>query len=398
VPERRYRVLALCAHPVQYMAPILRRMAQHPQLEFKVAYCSLRGAQVGHDPEFGIAVQWDVALLDGYDWVEVPNRGSGAESLFGLCNPGLRKVICDGKFDAVLCFVSYLRASFWISYFACRVSGTAFLFGTDASSLVPRSGAVWKLHLKKAFWPTLFSLADQVIVPSTAARDLIRSLDIPDDRITLTPYSVDNDWWTAQSQQVDRAAVRASLGASPDTAVVLFCAKLQSWKRPLDLLRAFAHARLPDAFLVYAGEGQQRAELEREAASLGLAGQVRFLGFVNQSQLPAVYTAADLMVLPSEYEPFAVVVNEASCCGTPVAASDRVGAVRDLIAPVDPALIYPCGDVPALADLLRRLLADRSHLRSLGLAARQRMDSWSPERNIANTVDAIATAVSRLRR
>jgi len=105
-----------------------------------------------------------------------------------------------------------------------------------------------------------------------------------------------------------------------------------------------------------------------------------------------------LMVLPSEYEPFAVVVNEASCCGTPVAASDRVGAARDLIAPVDPALIYPCGDVPALADLLRQLLADRSHLRSLGLAARQRMDSWSPERNIANTVDAIATAVSRLRR
>ena len=298
-----------------------------------------------------------------------------------------------GKFDAVLCYVSYLRASFWISYFACSRSGTAFLFGTDASSIVPRSGAAWKLVLKKAFWPMLFSLADQVIVPSTATSELIRALGIPEDRISLTPYSVDNDWWAAKSQQVDRAAVRADWGASRETAVILYCAKLQPWKRPLDLLRAFTQARFSHALLVYAGEGPQRAELEREAAVLGVAQHVRFLGFVNQSQLPAVYTAADVLVLPSEYEPFAVVVNEASCCGTPVVASDRVGAARDLIAPVDPALIYPCGNVPALAQRLSELFVDRERLPALGCAARQRMQTWSPERNIEATVDAVRCAV-----
>ncbi len=137
--------------------------------------------------------------------------------------------------------------------------------------------------------------------------------------------------------------------ATPQTTVILFCAKLQPWKRPLDLLRAFAQAHHANALLVFAGEGPQRPELERKTAALGVGERVRFLGFKNQSELPAVYTAADLMVLPSEYEPFAVVVNEASCCGCPVVASDRVGAARDLIAPVDPTLIYPCGDVPALS-------------------------------------------------
>ena len=150
---------------------------------------------------------------------------------------------------------------------------------------------------------------------------------------------------------VDREAVRAGWGAMPQTCVILFCAKLQPWKRPLDLLRAFAQADHANALLVYAGEGPQRPELERETAALGVGERVRFLGFKNQSELPAVYTAADLMVLPSEYEPFAVVVNEASCCSCPVVASDRVGAARDLIAPVDPTLIYPCGDVSALAGL-----------------------------------------------
>jgi len=223
------------------------------------------------------------------------------------------------------------------------------------------------------------------------------SLRIPADRLTLTPYSVDNDWWVAQSQQVDRNSVRASWDATPETVVVLFCAKLQPWKRPLDLLRAFSQARISQSLLVYAGDGAQRAEIEREAAALGVSQQVRFLGFVNQSQLPAVYTAADVMVLPSGYEPFAVVANEASCCGIPVVASDRVGAGRDLIVPVNHDLIYPCGDVPALARLLSQLLADRQRLRMLGNAARQRMESWSPRETIAGTVEAIRCAVERRR-
>jgi glycosyltransferase involved in cell wall biosynthesis len=372
-------------------------MTESPELDLRVAYCSLKGAQPTHDPDFNTTVQWDVPLLDGYSWEEIANIGSGKESFFGLWNPGLWSFIDRGRFDAVLCYLGYRCASFWISYLACRHSKTAFIFGTDASSMHPRSGSNWKMHVKKLFWPALFSLADQVIVPSNATRNLMLSLRIPAERITLTPYSVDNDWWTRKSMEVDRAAIRANWGAVPDTTIVLFCAKLQPWKRPLDLLHAFAQARIPDSLLVFAGEGVQREEIEHEAAVLGVTGQIRVLGFVNQSHLPAVYTAADLMVLPSEYEPFAVVVNESFCCGTPVVASDRVGAARDLIAPVDPSLIYPCGDVPALTHLLKQLLADRKRLRSLGRAARQRMADWSPSNNIAATVQAVRSALKRRR-
>jgi glycosyltransferase involved in cell wall biosynthesis len=220
-----------------------------------------------------------------------------------------------GKFDAVLCYLSYLRASFWISYFGARRSGSAFIFGTDASSLSPRNGAAWKVFLKRAFWPKLFSLADQVIVPSTAARDLMLSLGVPPERVTLTPYSVDNEWWIAQSEKLDREAVRANWGATPQTSVILFCAKLQPWERPVDLLRAFPRADVQNALLFFAGKGPLQPQFEAEAAALGVASHVRFLGFITQSQLPAVYASADLMVLPSEYEPFAVVVNEAMCVG-----------------------------------------------------------------------------------
>jgi hypothetical protein len=208
MPDCRYRVLAVATHPVQYMTPIFRRMAKHPSLDFQVAYCTLRGAKASHDPEFGADIQWDVPLLDGYSWTHVPNRGSGAESFFGLFNPGLWKLIRRGNFDAVLCFAGYRHATFWIALLAAKLSKTAFLFGADTTTLAPRDGRAWKTSLKKILWPRLFRLADQVIVPSAGSRDLMLSLGIPADRVTFTPYSVDNDWWMRQSSQVHRSAVR----------------------------------------------------------------------------------------------------------------------------------------------------------------------------------------------
>jgi len=397
VPDRRYRVLFVCGHPVQYMSPLLERMARHPRLDVKAAYCRLRGAKAGVDPEFGANIQWDIPLLDGYDWVEIPNKGTDSEGFFGLYNPGLWKLVREGNFDAVFCHTGYIRASFWITCFASKLSRSAFLFGTDATTLTPLDRRMWKRPVKRIFWPFLYRIASQALAPSTGTRDLLRSLGIPEERITLVPYVVDNDWWKAQSALVDRNAVRASWGVGPDTSVVLFCAKLQPWKRPLDLLQAFARADVANSLLILAGDGPLKETLRAESARLGVSDRVRFLGFVNQTQLPAFYTAADLMVLPSEYDAFGVVVNEAILCGCPVIASNSVGAGRDLIAPVDPSFLYPCGDVDTLSALLRRVLSDRSQLAKFQIAAAQRMSTWSPREYIAATLEAVERAVNRIR-
>jgi len=395
--DRKYSVLVIAEHPVQYMAPNLRRMAKHPRLDLQVAYCSLRGAEGGVDPEFGVEVKWDVPLLDGYEWTHVLNKGSDGESFWGLNNPGLKKLIREENFDAVLCFVGYVRASFWIARSAAKKAGAAFLFGTDATTLVPRNGKNWKKWLKKLVWPRIFRRADQVIVPSSSAHDLMRSLGIPEDRITLTPYTVDNDWWMEQAAKVDRVAEREKLGLGENETAILFCAKLQPWKRPMDLLRAFAKAKVPGTKLIFAGEGPLRAELETEARNLGMDQRTTFLGFVNQSRLPALYKLVDLMILPSIYEPFAVVVNEAMCCGCPVMTSDQVGAARDLVLPVAPALVFPAGNVDALAAKLDSVARDRRRLQQLREAALAHIRTWSPERNIEATIRAIEAGIGRVR-
>jgi glycosyltransferase involved in cell wall biosynthesis len=387
----KFRVLFVGSHPVQYQSPIFREMAKHPRLDIQVAYCSLQGAQPALDPGFGVKVAWDVPLLEGYPWLQVPNRSRrpGLGRFWGLVNPSLWGMIRSGSYDAVVIFTGYMCLSFWIALIAAKLTRRTVLFGTDAHGLVPQDGKNWKIAIKKVVWPRLFRLANVVIVPSSRGIAMMRSLGIPDERLVLTPYVVDNTWWSRQSEQVDRRTVRRSWGVPENAPVVLFCAKLQPWKRPLDLLQSFASAQVTDSHLVFAGDGPLRQDLEAQAKALGLANRVHFLGFKNQSQLPAVYSASDLLVLPSEYDAFGVVVNEAMLCGCAVAVSDRVGSGRDLISSGENGFIFPCGDRDALAAILRDALNDQKQLRRMGANARRRMETWSPRENIQGVLGAL---------
>jgi glycosyltransferase involved in cell wall biosynthesis len=394
--ERKLRVLTISSHPIQYGAPLFRLMATHPKLDFQVAYCSLRGADsAGYDPEFGANVQWDIPLLDGYKWIHIPNRGSGAETFWAWRNIGLWNFIRQGNFDAVISHVGYVRATFWIAYFAARSVGIPFIFGTDASRIEPRDESKLKLAAKKIIWPAVFSLAGQVLTASSTGRDMMISLGFPADRVSMTLDTVDNDWWLAQANAVNREEARKQLGFQSHEKIILFCAKLQPWKRPMDLLRAFSSATIPNSKLVFAGDGAQRAKLEKEATARNVSGKVQFLGFVNQSQLPKLYKSADLMVIPSRYEPFGLVVNEAMLCDCPVIASDRVGAVRDLITHGETGYVYPCDDVNALAALLQSSLSDPARLQSLRQNALQRIQTWTPQASADALVQAVEQALAR---
>jgi glycosyltransferase involved in cell wall biosynthesis len=393
--QRPLRVLLVSSHPVQYATPIFRLLAQDSRVDIQVAYCSLQGAESNLDPDFGVQVKWDIPLLDGYPWVLVPNRywAPRVGSFFGLFNPGIWRLIRRGNFDAVVLFTGYIYVTFWVAIAASQTSGIPVLFGTDATTLRARDGKRWKLAVKKFLLPAVFRLADVVIIPSEASRQFIINMGIPRSRVFLTPFVVDNDWWERRAAEVDRSAVRQTWDVPEEAVVALFCAKLQPWKRPLDALCAFAEANVKNSYLVFAGEGPERASLEAKSKFLGVAERTRFLGFVNQSGLPLVYRSSDLLILSSESDACPVVVCEAMLCGCPVALSNEIHGRFDLVSDGKTGFIYPCGDVDALAAVLRRVLTDRDLLRSMGEAARKRMATWSPADYVNALVESVSTAV-----
>ena len=371
----------------------MRLLEQDPRVESEVAYCSLQGAEAGIDPDFGVEVKWDIPLLDGYKWTLIRNRSWAPRtgSFFGLLNVGIWSKIRRGNFDAVVLLTGYVYATFWIAVVAAKMSGVPVLFGTDATSLRPRDGKRWKVLIKKRLLPAIFRLADIVIIPSEAGRQFILGMGISDSRVVLTPFVVDNDWWRQRASEVNRCEVRRAWGIPEDALVVLFCAKLQPWKRPDDVLHAFAKANVEGTYLVFAGDGSMRAALEASAKELGVAERTHFLGFLNQTGLPPVYRSADLLVMPSEYDPCPVVVCEAMLCGCPVVLSDEIRGRFDLVSEGRTGFIYPCGDVDALAETLGTALRDRTKLAELSRAAVARMQTWSPHEH----VDALVLAAER---
>ena len=286
-----------------------------------------------------------------------------------------------------------MYATFWIAVIAAKLSNVTILFGTDATNLHGRDPRRLKTFIKRLVLPAIFRLADVVIIPSEAGRQFILGLGIPDWRIVLTPFVVDNAWWRQRASEANRSAMRREWGVPEDALVVLFCAKLQPWKRPGDMLRAFAKANVEGTYLVVVGDGPMRADVEATARALGIAGSTRFLGFVNQMALPSAYVAADLFVLPSEYDACPAVVCEAMLCGCPVVLSDEIRGRFDLVSEGRTGFIFPCGNIDALAGILGTVLRDRSQLAKLSRAAVLRMETWSPREN----VDALVLAVERAR-
>jgi glycosyltransferase involved in cell wall biosynthesis len=394
MPDQRYRVLVLVTHVVQYASPLFRVLANDPRLETLVAYCSLQGAEAGFDPEFGVQVQWDLPLLDGYKWVQVPNRSLRPRlgHFWGLWNPGLWKLVRKGNFDAVVIYTGYMCASFWLTVLAAKSAGVPVLISTDSTTLHSREGKRWKEWVKPFVVRRVYSFVDLIMAASNAAKKLAMTLGVPEKRLRIIRSGVDKEGWVASNAKCNRSAVRAGWKVPDNARVILYCAKLQPWKRPLDLLEAFAKANLPGVYLVFAGDGPQRNLLESRVHALGLADRVRVMGFVNLSQLPSFYYAADLFVLPSAYDPCPLVVPEAMFSGLPVILSDAVPGRLEMIDVGKSGYLYPCGDVDALAGILKNVFAEPEKLLQLKDGVRRQMESWTREEFLDCWVGAVEAA------
>lgn len=395
MPDQRYRVLILATHVVPYASPNYQALANDPRLETLVAYCTLQGAESGLDPEFGARVQWDVPLLDGYKWVNVPNKSlrPGLGHFFGLWNPGLWKLVRRGNFDAIVIYTGYMCASFWLAVFAAKSAGVPVLISTDSTTLQSREAKRWKEWLKPFILRRVYSFVDVIMAASSAAKKLALRLGVPEKRLRVIRCGMSKEAWSASNGKFDRGAIRASWHVPENAPVVFYCAKLQPWKRPLDLLEAFAMANMPGVYLVFAGEGPQRAELEARVCAMGLTEQVRVLGFVNTSQLPSLYHAADLFVLPSAYDSCPLVVPEAMLSGLPVILSDAVLGRLEMIEIGKSGYLYPCADTDSLAGILKTVLGDPQELRQLKEGVRRQMELWTRQEFLDSWVGTIGAAV-----
>jgi glycosyltransferase involved in cell wall biosynthesis len=353
------------------------------------AYCSLQDAKLWQDAEHLNKAAFDMPMLEGYPWVQVRNYSPVPRvgKFYGLINPGLIRLVA--KHDAIVIY-GHAYISFWLAMITAKLLRKPLILGTDATSLQSHYGASnWKSKLKKILFPFFYNhISDLVFVPSTAARQFLCALGVKPERVALTPYVVDNDSIADIAAKADRKQIRQEWQIPVEARVAVFCAKFIERKRPQDAIRAFAKANVENSYLIMVGDGPLAESLREEAEQLAVKDRVRFPGIVKYSFLPQVYAASDVLVFPSEHEPYGLPVNEAMICGIPAIVSDRIGARLDLIEEGETGFTYDCGDIEQLAQILREILPNQQRLKQMGENAKRRMQTWSPATNAAATIDA----------
>jgi glycosyltransferase involved in cell wall biosynthesis len=406
VGSKPVRLAYVVSHPIQYQVPLLRRIAQEPGIELTVFYGSGFSVKGYKDDGFLVDVKWDLPLLDGYRHEFLPVlRDTGTQTFAAPLNYGFLSRLAGRKgeppFD-LLWVHGYAMVNSMTAMLAAKALGIPILMRSDSSLRDrPRSGA--KLVAKRLFFAGLRWLVDGVLVVGTLNEQYWRYYfdDVPLFRM---PYAVDNEYFQQRALEVQatRGELHAELGLETGRPVILFASKLQERKLCCDLLEAYRQlvssgGSSPTSqnrdvghlvpYLIIVGDGEMRAQLERDAA--GLEG-VRFCGFRNQSELPRFFDITTVFVLPARHEPWGLIVNEVMNAGKAVIVTDDVGAQPDLVTDGVEGFVYPVGDVAALTEALRRVLWTPGLAEQMGQAGLRKINAWDFEADIKALRRAIA--------
>ncbi|HYM26396.1 MAG TPA: glycosyltransferase [Vicinamibacterales bacterium] len=217
----------------------------------------------------------------------------------------------------------------------------------------------------------LSRFTDRIVAVSPLVRDdlLTRYRIGSAGTFVVIPLGLDLDAFAAIDGRA-RAAARGALEIPAGAVVVTTVGRLTAIKNNalfLDMAQRLV-TKCTDAVFVIAGDGELRAELERDAEARGLAGRVRFLGW--RRDLDTIYAATDVFAITSANEGTPVALIEAMAAGVAGVATD-VGGVRDVITDSSVGFVVPPGNAEALASAVESLIADADRRARIGAAARQ---------------------------
>lgn len=330
-----------------------------------------------YDPGFGKSIQWDIPLLEGYEyeWMENTASDPGSHHFKGIDNPGIIASIESWKADAVLVygwsFKSHLKV---MRYFKNKVP--VFFRGDSIS--IGKTG-YFKSVMRKIFLKWVYRNIDMALYVGTLNKVYFKSFGLKETQLKFAPHAIDNDRFL-KTENIKNKAIewRQNLGIQPADIMFLYAGKLDENKNTILLANAFVKVSNANSYLLIAGNGTCEEGLKKEFENYK---NIHFLPFQNQSLMPVLYAMADVFVLPSLSETWGLSINEAMASGKPVLVSDTCGAAIDLVQNGVNGFIFRSRDEKDLLDKMRKLLEQENDRQKMGNASLEIIKEWNYEKD-----------------
>jgi glycosyltransferase involved in cell wall biosynthesis len=377
------RLAIIITHPIQYYAPVFKLLAQKTPV--KVFYTWGEGSVSKYDPGFAKKIEWDIDLLNGYDyqWVNNTAKNPGSHHFNGIINPDLISQINSWQPDSVLVYGwSYNSHLKVIRYFKNKIK----IFFRGDSTLLDE-----KPHLKNWFrsiylrW--VYQHIDFAFYTGSNNKAYFKKYGLRENQLIFAPHAIDNERFSIK-RTAEVQLLKQTLRINKNDILLLFAGKFEDKKNPLLLLKAFKSIQRPNLHLLYVGNGGLEEKLKTGAAG---NSNIHFMDFVNQSTMPAVYQACDLFCFPSKGpgESWGLAVNEAMACGKAILIADKAGCAIDLVKENYNGLQFKSENYVNLTACLQELTASKNGLAQYGQNSAIMIKGWSFENMVNKIKDKI---------
>ena len=374
------RLAIVTTHPIQYNAPLFKMMHARKNIEIKIFYTwSQSESGKKFDPGFGKEINWDVPLLEGYNYSFVDNVSSspGSHHYKGIDNPTLTTEIKEWNADAILiygwAFKTHLNA---IRFFKGKIP---VLFSGDSTLLDQKHGV--RRIIRNIFLRYVYSYIDMAMYVGKANKEYFLEHGLKKNQLSFMPHAIENErFFSNKIIQANAINILKSLDIPKTALVFLFVGKLEIKKQPEILAKLFQEFNNNEAHLIIAGSGILEAEMKKNFAKFK---NIHLLGFCNQNKMPSVYACCDVFVLPSigPHETWGLAINEAMAAGKPLVVSDACGAASDLVHQLKNGFIFKRNDIEALREKLLFYLNNRNQIKKMGHYSLQIIKNYSYEKD-----------------